>query len=82
MCILYGAGVLPKNAPNYKFQVHIFQVPAALNHGRLGYTFQFSFFFLFQSSLINSDIIFVKLHAPWEVLGRYAEQMNVRMPFR
>ncbi|XP_048659191.1 anoctamin-4 isoform X1 [Marmota marmota marmota] len=35
-----------------------------------------------QSSLINSDIIFVKLHAPWEVLGRYAEQMNVRMPFR
>ncbi|XP_033619757.1 anoctamin-4 isoform X4 [Fukomys damarensis] len=35
-----------------------------------------------ESSLINSDIIFVKLHAPWEVLGRYAEQMNVRMPFR
>lgn len=34
-----------------------------------------------ESSLINSDIIFVKLHAPWEVLGRYAEQMNVRMPF-
>uniref|UniRef100_A0A8C8VQY5 Anoctamin n=1 Tax=Pelusios castaneus TaxID=367368 RepID=A0A8C8VQY5_9SAUR len=35
-----------------------------------------------ESSLINSDIIFVKLHAPWEVLGRYAEVMNVRMPFR
>ncbi|XP_070456831.1 anoctamin-4 isoform X9 [Equus przewalskii] len=35
-----------------------------------------------ESSIINSDIIFVKLHAPWEVLGRYAEQMNVRMPFR
>ncbi|XP_060051621.1 anoctamin-4 isoform X2 [Erinaceus europaeus] len=35
-----------------------------------------------ESSVINSDIIFVKLHAPWEVLGRYAEQMNVRMPFR
>nr|XP_058937920.1 anoctamin-4 isoform X5 [Kogia breviceps] len=34
-----------------------------------------------ESSLVNSDIIFVKLHAPWEVLGRYAEQMNVRMPF-
>ncbi|KAM7328039.1 hypothetical protein ACRRTK_012131 [Alexandromys fortis] len=35
-----------------------------------------------ESSLVNSDVIFVKLHAPWEVLGRYAEQMNVRMPFR
>uniref|UniRef100_A0A8C0GK40 Anoctamin 4 n=1 Tax=Chelonoidis abingdonii TaxID=106734 RepID=A0A8C0GK40_CHEAB len=34
-----------------------------------------------ESSLTNSDIIFVKLHAPWEVLGRYAEVMNVRMPF-
>ncbi|XP_048691407.1 anoctamin-4 isoform X3 [Caretta caretta] len=35
-----------------------------------------------ESSLTNGDIIFVKLHAPWEVLGRYAEVMNVRMPFR
>ncbi|KYO17528.1 hypothetical protein Y1Q_0020122 [Alligator mississippiensis] len=35
-----------------------------------------------ESSLTNSDIIFVKLHAPWEVLGKYAEVMNVRMPFR
>ncbi|XP_043943716.1 anoctamin-4 isoform X3 [Protopterus annectens] len=35
-----------------------------------------------ESSITNSDIIFVKLHAPWEVLGRYAEIMNVRMPFR
>ncbi|XP_039375384.1 anoctamin-4 isoform X2 [Mauremys reevesii] len=35
-----------------------------------------------ESSLTNSDVIFVKLHAPWEVLGRYAEVMNVRMPFR
>ncbi|XP_028935388.1 anoctamin-4 isoform X3 [Ornithorhynchus anatinus] len=35
-----------------------------------------------ESSLTNNDIIFVKLHAPWEVLGRYAEVMNVRMPFR
>ncbi|XP_062989796.1 anoctamin-4 isoform X2 [Elgaria multicarinata webbii] len=35
-----------------------------------------------ESSLLNSDIIFVKLHAPWEVLGKYAELMNVRMPFR
>ncbi|XP_063303296.1 anoctamin-4 isoform X1 [Pelobates fuscus] len=35
-----------------------------------------------ESSITNSDIIFVKLHAPWDVLGKYAEQMNVRMPFR
>ncbi|XP_062837046.1 anoctamin-4 isoform X2 [Anolis carolinensis] len=35
-----------------------------------------------ESSLSNSDIIFVKLHAPWEVLGKHAELMNVRMPFR
>ncbi|XP_072779364.1 anoctamin-4 isoform X1 [Taeniopygia guttata] len=35
-----------------------------------------------ESSLTNSDIMFVKLHAPWEVLGKYAELMNVRMPFR
>ncbi|XP_041071613.1 anoctamin-4 [Carcharodon carcharias] len=35
-----------------------------------------------ESSLTNSDIMFVKLHAPWEVLCRYAELMNVRMPFR
>ncbi|XP_075456791.1 anoctamin-4 isoform X2 [Ascaphus truei] len=35
-----------------------------------------------ESSITNSDIIFMKLHAPWEVLGRYAELMNVRMPFR
>ncbi|KAM9313105.1 anoctamin-4 [Gastrophryne carolinensis] len=33
-------------------------------------------------SITNGDIMFVKLHAPWEVLGRYAELMNVRMPFR
>ncbi|XP_069048889.1 anoctamin-4 isoform X3 [Lepisosteus oculatus] len=35
-----------------------------------------------ESSLTNSDIIFLKLHAPWEVLCRYAELMNIRMPFR
>uniref|UniRef100_A0A8C5PIL9 Anoctamin n=1 Tax=Leptobrachium leishanense TaxID=445787 RepID=A0A8C5PIL9_9ANUR len=34
-----------------------------------------------ESSITNSDLIFVKLHAPWDVLGKYAEQMNVRMPF-
>ncbi|XP_048124836.1 LOW QUALITY PROTEIN: anoctamin-4-like [Alosa alosa] len=35
-----------------------------------------------ESSITNSDVIFVKLHAPWEVLCRYAEIMNIRMPFR
>ncbi|XP_032893782.1 anoctamin-4 isoform X2 [Amblyraja radiata] len=35
-----------------------------------------------EASLTNDDIIFVKLHAPWGVLCKYAELMNVRMPFR
>ncbi|MGH0147196.1 UNVERIFIED_CONTAM: hypothetical protein FKN15_015765 [Acipenser sinensis] len=35
-----------------------------------------------ESSITNSDVIFLKLHAPWEVLCRYAELMNIRMPFR
>ncbi|XP_056131795.1 anoctamin-4-like [Lampris incognitus] len=35
-----------------------------------------------ESSMTNSDVIFLKLHAPWEVLCRYAELMNIRMPFR
>ncbi|XP_031438519.1 anoctamin-4 [Clupea harengus] len=35
-----------------------------------------------ESSITNGDVIFVKLHAPWEVLCRYAEIMNIRMPFR
>ncbi|XP_072311063.1 anoctamin-4-like isoform X1 [Eucyclogobius newberryi] len=35
-----------------------------------------------EASLKNSDVIFLKLHAPWDVLCRYAEMMNIRMPFR
>ncbi|XP_068128907.1 anoctamin-4 isoform X2 [Hyperolius riggenbachi] len=35
-----------------------------------------------ETSITNADIMFVKVHAPWEVLGRHAELMNVRMPFR
>lgn len=35
-----------------------------------------------QACLTNSDVIFLKLHAPWDVLCRYAELMNIRMPFR
>uniref|UniRef100_A0A4W5P5E8 Anoctamin dimerisation domain-containing protein n=1 Tax=Hucho hucho TaxID=62062 RepID=A0A4W5P5E8_9TELE len=26
--------------------------------------------------------MFVKIHAPWDTLCKYAEQMNIRMPFR
>ncbi|KAG7280992.1 hypothetical protein CRUP_016624, partial [Coryphaenoides rupestris] len=35
-----------------------------------------------QPSLTNTDIMFVKIHAPWDTLCKYAEQMNIRMPFR
>ncbi|XP_036374283.1 anoctamin-4-like [Megalops cyprinoides] len=35
-----------------------------------------------EASITHSDVIFLKLHAPWEVLCRYAELMNIRMPFR
>ncbi|KTF89960.1 hypothetical protein cypCar_00025834 [Cyprinus carpio] len=35
-----------------------------------------------EPSLTNSDIMFVKIHAPWDTLCKYAEQMNIRMPFR
>ncbi|XP_038155699.1 anoctamin-4-like isoform X2 [Cyprinodon tularosa] len=35
-----------------------------------------------EACLTNSDVIFLKLHAPWDVLCRYAELMNIRMPFR
>ncbi|XP_028275099.1 anoctamin-4-like [Parambassis ranga] len=35
-----------------------------------------------EGSLTNSDVIFLKLHAPWDVLCRYAELMSIRMPFR
>ncbi|XP_063053970.1 anoctamin-3 [Engraulis encrasicolus] len=35
-----------------------------------------------EPSLTNSDIMFVKINAPWDTLCKYAEQMNIRMPFR
>lgn len=38
--------------------------------------------FITQPSLTNNDIMFVKIHAPWDTLCKYAEQMNIRMPFR
>ncbi|XP_068578528.1 anoctamin-3 isoform X3 [Cebidichthys violaceus] len=35
-----------------------------------------------EPSLTNNDIMYVKVHAPWDTLCKYAEQMNIRMPFR
>ncbi|XP_049578003.1 anoctamin-3 isoform X2 [Syngnathus scovelli] len=35
-----------------------------------------------EPSLTNNDIMFVKVHTPWDTLCKYAEQMNIRMPFR
>ncbi|XP_072905824.1 anoctamin-3 [Hemitrygon akajei] len=35
-----------------------------------------------EQSITNSDIMFVKLHAPWETICKYAERMNICMPFR
>lgn len=41
-----------------------------------------AFPFNLKPSLTNNDIMFVKVHAPWDTLCKYAEQMNIRMPFR
>ncbi|XP_054900189.1 anoctamin-3 isoform X2 [Poeciliopsis prolifica] len=35
-----------------------------------------------EPSLTNNDIMFVKIHATWDTLCKYAEQMNIRMPFK
>ncbi|XP_017682462.1 PREDICTED: anoctamin-3 [Lepidothrix coronata] len=35
-----------------------------------------------EPAVTNSDIMFVKVHCPWETLCKYAERMNIRMPFR
>ncbi|XP_036620646.1 anoctamin-3 [Trichosurus vulpecula] len=35
-----------------------------------------------EQSVTNSDIMFVKIHCPWDTLCKYAERMNIRMPFR
>ncbi|XP_069596432.1 anoctamin-3 isoform X2 [Ranitomeya imitator] len=34
-----------------------------------------------ENSLTNNDIMFVKVHCPWDTLCKYAERMNIRMPF-
>ncbi|MEE6499041.1 hypothetical protein FKM82_003294 [Ascaphus truei] len=32
-------------------------------------------------AITNNDIMFVKIHCPWQTLCKYAERMNIRMPF-
>ncbi|ETE64554.1 Anoctamin-3, partial [Ophiophagus hannah] len=32
-------------------------------------------------AVTNNDIMFVKIHCPWDTLCKYAERMNIRMPF-
>ncbi|XP_040184292.1 anoctamin-3 [Rana temporaria] len=34
-----------------------------------------------ESAFTNNDIMFVKIHCPWDTLCKYAERMNIRMPF-
>ncbi|XP_039198156.1 anoctamin-3 isoform X3 [Crotalus tigris] len=34
-----------------------------------------------EPAVTNNDIIFVKIHCPWDTLCKYAERMNIRMPF-
>uniref|UniRef100_S4RXP0 Anoctamin n=1 Tax=Petromyzon marinus TaxID=7757 RepID=S4RXP0_PETMA len=34
-----------------------------------------------EPSVTNSETVFVKIHAPWEVLCKHAEEMCIRMPF-
>ena len=35
-----------------------------------------------QPAVANSDIMFIKIHIPWDTLCKYAERLNIRMPFR
>lgn len=35
-----------------------------------------------EPALTNNDIMFIKIHCPWETLCKYAERLNIRMPFR
>ncbi|XP_053305139.1 anoctamin-3 [Spea bombifrons] len=34
-----------------------------------------------EPAVTNNDIMFVKIHCPWDTLCKYAERMNIRMPF-
>ncbi|XP_037695094.1 anoctamin-3 isoform X2 [Choloepus didactylus] len=35
-----------------------------------------------EPAVANPDIMFIKIHIPWETLCIYAERLNIRMPFR
>ncbi|XP_025315585.3 anoctamin-3 isoform X4 [Canis lupus dingo] len=35
-----------------------------------------------EPAVANSDIMFIKIHIPWDTLCKYAERLNIRMPFR
>ncbi|XP_073203903.1 anoctamin-3 isoform X4 [Lepidochelys kempii] len=35
-----------------------------------------------EPAITSNDIMFVKIHCPWDTLCKYAERMNIRMPFR
>uniref|UniRef100_A0A8D0GCK5 Anoctamin n=1 Tax=Sphenodon punctatus TaxID=8508 RepID=A0A8D0GCK5_SPHPU len=35
-----------------------------------------------EPAVTSNDIMFVKIHCPWDTLCKYAERMNIRMPFR
>lgn len=34
-----------------------------------------------ENAITNQDIMYVKVHCPWDTLCKYAERMNIRMPF-
>nr|KAF6436853.1 anoctamin 3 [Molossus molossus] len=35
-----------------------------------------------EPAIANADIMFIKIHIPWDTLCKYAERLNIRMPFR
>lgn len=35
-----------------------------------------------EPAIANPDIMFIKIHIPWDTLCKYAERLNIRMPFR
>uniref|UniRef100_A0ACB8G301 Anoctamin-3 n=1 Tax=Sphaerodactylus townsendi TaxID=933632 RepID=A0ACB8G301_9SAUR len=34
-----------------------------------------------EQAVTSHDIMFVKIHCPWDTLCKYAERMSIRMPF-
>ncbi|XP_015290452.3 anoctamin-3 isoform X1 [Macaca fascicularis] len=35
-----------------------------------------------EPAIASHDIMFIKIHIPWDTLCKYAERLNIRMPFR